>query len=130
MYRPIALASSDPQYGGALFLYEKWRDLIRGDFDAASGGVPMAVSEPVYASFGYSLAAHAALWLRDLTRAVHIQSELSQLTVRGRSVATPRAGRWWLGSQRWRGTRRRPLQALPRRPICCATGCRSTLRCA
>jgi class 3 adenylate cyclase/tetratricopeptide (TPR) repeat protein len=89
-FAPLALASEDPQHAALLAALRTWQHLVAGDLAATSSGVPMEPEEPTYASAAYSLAGHAALWLRDRDRAAHIHDALNALSVRGQWVEASR----------------------------------------
>jgi class 3 adenylate cyclase/tetratricopeptide (TPR) repeat protein len=87
---PLSSSTADPQYPALVSMLRTWQQLTSGDVVAASNGVPMEIEEPTYASAAYSLAGHAALWLRERDRAVHILDALNKLTVRGQWVSASR----------------------------------------
>jgi tetratricopeptide (TPR) repeat protein len=84
-YEPIAAgAGQDPQYWTLLIVLRCWLHFIRGDLErAAEQLVTGDVLEPTYASANYSLAGHAALWLRDRDRAARVLDLFNALTLRG-----------------------------------------------
>ena len=86
VFAPLAAASDDPQYPALLHLLRTWADFAGGDLQAASQSMPMEFEEPTYASAAYSLAGHAAAWLRDAEQAAKIHDAFDALAVRGQWV--------------------------------------------
>ena len=82
-FEALAQAANDPQYPAMLWMLKKWQLLLSADLEGTSSGVPMSREEPTYASAAYTLAGHAALWLREGDRAAHILEALNTLSVRG-----------------------------------------------
>jgi class 3 adenylate cyclase len=83
-FTALAISTTDPQYPAMLSMMQKWQQLVALDLEtAATTGVPMNPEEPTYASGAYSIAGHAALWLRKGDRAAVILDALNLLSVRG-----------------------------------------------
>ncbi len=90
-FEPLATDATDPQYRALLALLRAWARIAAGDLERAFDEVMQRrVEEPTYGSSASSLAAHAALWLRDVERAERIRTSMSAQSVRGQWVDASR----------------------------------------